>query len=181
MLRRTLFTFLALAPILLVGCKSPTRPTPNLSPAEMRQRMTLAARQAGVEINTDQLVSANQAGSFVVAAPIRGLESVDPIDYQRGANVMFAYLDLAETNDLAPGYYVTRVFVDQPRLGTVNGTAQLLARGRGAVAERPVDVTIESLRVPPGADRHVTLEVDQESLQARLVSIHAHCSNGASA
>ncbi|HEV7890330.1 MAG TPA: hypothetical protein VGP08_06810 [Pyrinomonadaceae bacterium] len=170
--------FLSLLQVGLPGCSKPKET--NIS-----DRLLEASKDAGVQVNPEEVFSISRGAETVAVAPIAGWEQVPATDLRKGTNIGYAYFSTQEPK-VPSGYYTLKAFADVDNVGTVAARVQLLDRSGKVAGEIPAEVEVHSLTVPPEAASlrtFVTATDDRVSSQTQNIPglrprIWLRCPNG---
>ncbi|MEM8963614.1 MAG: hypothetical protein AAGD38_19180 [Acidobacteriota bacterium] len=169
------------AAILLVAA-FPGRQAAEAPNVDWGKRLTEAANQAGVAVQTDQMFTMERDGVRFTGGVIDGFETTPATDLPGGIDYAFGYLSVPDAG-IQEDFYTFRVSTPgQPRLGDNTGTVELIDRN-GNIAHRfESAIEVSSLTVPanPAAPQSVmtgSLDVDAQ-FQRIFIGIWVRCPNG---
>ena len=146
--------FVALIALLLLATAVPSFASQVQN--NLRGQLEEGAKQAGVEIQTEQMFSVVREGVTFAAAVTAGYENVGAVNLPNGVDFGFAYLD-APTSGIPTGFYTLRATGQNPQLGE-NEVRVDLVDNRGEVVRSLSGIAdVTSLDVPanPPAPRTV--------------------------
>ncbi len=153
---------------------------------DMKEALFNAARQAGVELNREQTVTASSPGVSIAGTSIAGFEQVPATELPAGVRAGFIYLDARESG-IPAGFYQLKVQAREPKEGTYEGTVSLISMEGKEVAILPASMETWSMDVPDPLpfeqtrmeiQRHIDLG-DKDGVGRRdYVIIIYHCPNG---
>lgn len=160
---------------------------------ELRAKLADAAKEAGVDVNTDDILTSVGEGLTVATATITGYEGVPGSALPGGVDAGFIYLD-AEGSGIPAGFYSLRASANRGdlRVGEFPGTVDLVDADDKTVARLPATINAFSLSVPeplPFPRTIITQDVQRtdgagggDSLTAKArrwtITITIRCPNG---
>ena len=162
----------------VAGCSRPKETNPG-------GQLLEASKEAGVQVNAEEVFTLSRGAETVAVAPIAGWEQVPATDLRKGVNVAYAYFSTQEPK-VPAGYYTLKAYADVNGVGTVAARVQLVDRGGKVVGEIPAEAEVHSLTVPPTAASQrtfVTTTDDREAVATQVAPgirprIWIRCPNG---
>jgi hypothetical protein len=131
---------------------------------DYRRVLERAALREGVRIRSDMTVFASKHNALLVAAPVEGLERIDPARLINGILQGFLYISWSAEGS-RPDFYAIKAIAPQGvTLGEIPVVMEFI-QGRRVLFTLPGVAMVESLTVPAGAgpDVEVGLAIDTPS------------------
>ena len=148
---------------------------------QLRADLSAAAKQAGVAIQTEQMLTVVREGVTFASAVIDGFEKVGAVNLPGGVDFGFAFLD-APTSGIPTGYYTLRASGNNPQLGENEVRVDLVDRDGRVATSLPGTANVWSLDVPanPPAPRTVIGGGLDTTPDFAIIWIYGwyHCPNG---